>query len=289
MPIARPRFRRFLLAAALLVPLVLATGTPLLRTLAQVAPAAGTVEKSAVTRDGGSPHIDTRHPLDPLDADEIRVAVETVQKEKPHAAGFRFVTIMLNEPAKELILHPSRDTVVPRAAFMVLVDKASGTGYEAVVDLGKRKVARFDPLATGVQPSITLDEFLECEEAARKSPAFQAAMKKRGIENLNLVMIDAWSAGHYGNEPAEDQGKRLVRALSWVRSSPMDNGYARPIEGLVTVIDLNRKEVVRVEDFGVVPLPSKPGNWGRDAIPPGQEEDLREARCFTGRWSGASR
>ena len=46
----------------------------------------------------------------------------------------------------------------------------------------------------------------------------------------------------------------------------MDNGYARPIEGLVTVIDLNRKEVVRVEDFGVVPLPPKAGNWGRESI-----------------------
>ena len=41
-------------------------------------------------------------------------------------------------------------------------------------------------------------------------------------------MIDAWSAGHYGNEPPEDKGKRLVRALCWVRSEPRDNGYARP-------------------------------------------------------------
>ena len=46
----------------------------------------------------------------------------------------------------------------------------------------------------------------------------------------------------------------------------MDNGYARPIEGVVTVIDLNRKEVVRVEDHGIVPLPPKPGNWGRSSI-----------------------
>ena len=75
-------------------------------------------------------------------------------------------------------------------------------------------------------------------------------------------MVDAWSAGHYGNEPAEDRGKRLVRALSWVRSDPRDNGYARPIEGLVTVIDLNRKEVVRVEDYGVVPLPPRAGQLG---------------------------
>ena len=76
-------------------------------------------------------------------------------------------------------------------------------------------------------------------------------------------MVDAWSAGHYGNEPAGDRGKRLVRALCWVQSDARDNGYAHPIEGLITVIDLNRKEVVRVEDLGVVPVPSGAGNWGR--------------------------
>src|SRR5262249_32468900 len=56
---------------------------------------------------------------------------------------------------------------------------------------------------------------------------------------------------------------RLTRALCWVRSEAADNGYARPIEGVVVLIDLNRKEVVRVEDYGVVPLPPQQGNWAR--------------------------
>ena len=103
---------------------------------------------------------------------------------------------------------------------MVLLDNATGRGYEAVVNLTRPSVARFDALPPGVQPSITLDEFTECEEAARKSPAFQAAMKKRGIDDLSLVMVDAWSAGHYGNEPAEDDGKRLVRCAELGPLSP---------------------------------------------------------------------
>ena len=49
-----------------------------------------------------------------------------------------------------------------------------------------------------------------------------------------------------------------MRRVCWVRSEPLDNGYARPIEKVVAVIDLNRKEVVRVEDHGVVPFPPKP-------------------------------
>src|SRR5262249_10550356 len=83
-----------------------------------------------------------------------------------------------------------------------------------------------------------------------------------------LVMIDAWSAGHYGNEPPEEKGKRLVRALCWARSAPLDNGYARPIENIVAVVDLNRKQLLRLEDYGVVPLPPDAGNWTRDAHAP---------------------
>ena len=258
----RSTARRSLRMTGLFALFLTVAASPHLQTLAQVAPSAKPSQKNASINHGESSQAESRHPLDPLDPDEIRAAVETLRKQKQLAASFRFVTVMLNEPAKAMILHPRRTHLRPREAFIVLLDNATGTGYEAVVNLTSRSVVRFDPLPSGVQPSITLDEFVECEEAARKSPAFQAAMKKRGIDDLSLVMVDAWSAGHYGNEPAEDQGKRLVRALSWVRSSPMDNGYARPIEGLVTVIDLNRKEVVRVEDFGVVPLPRQTRKLG---------------------------
>ena len=175
----------------------------------------------------------------------------------------RFVTVSLNEPPKELVLHPRSGSQPPREAFLILLDNATGRGYEAIVDLSKGIVGRYEALPEGVQPPIMLDEFGECEEAARRSPAFREACEKRGIKDLNLVMIDAWSAGHYGNEPPEDRGKRLCRALCWVRAEPIDNGYARPIENLMVVIDLNRKEVVRVEDYGAIPLPPQAGNWAR--------------------------
>ena len=164
------------------------------------------------------------------------------------------------------MIRPKADPVIPREARMVLLDRATGTGYEAVVDLSARSVRRFEALPQGVQPPIMMDEFGECEEAAKKSPEFREALKRRGVEDMSLVMVDAWSAGHYGNEPAEDRGKRLVRALTWVKSDAKDNGYAHPIEGLITVIDLNRKEVVRIEDLGVVPVPARAGNWGRSEV-----------------------
>jgi primary-amine oxidase len=51
-----------------------------------------------------------------------------------------------------------------------------------------------------------------------------------------------------------------------LRSSPTDNAYAHPIENLVPIVDLNKMQVVRVEDHGVVPVPSNPGNYGPDFI-----------------------
>jgi primary-amine oxidase len=207
-----------------------------------------------------------RHPLDPLEADEVQRAVAILRKERQLAASVRIVTVTLNEPPKESIVHPVPGRPVPREAFLILLDKSTGRGHEAVVNLSAESVTRYDELPEGVQPPIFLQEFADCEDAIKRSPAFIEAVKKRGITDLSLVMVDAWSAGHYGNEPAEDRGKRLTRALCWVRSEPTDNGYARPIEGLVVVIDLNRREVLRVEDFGAIPLPPKSGNWARSYI-----------------------
>ena len=208
----------------------------------------------------------SRHPLDPLESAEIERAAATVRRERRLGETVRFVSIGLNEPSKQVVKNARKGEGSPREALLVLLDTETGRGYEAVVDVVGGTVKRFEPLPEGVQPPIMMDEFGECEEAVRKSPIFREAMKKRGIEDLGLVMIDAWSAGHYGNEPPEDKGKRLVRALCWVRSEPNDNGYAHPVENIVVVVDLNRKQVVRLEDYGVIPTPSRPGNWAREYV-----------------------
>lgn len=207
-----------------------------------------------------------RHPLEPLTAEEILAAVALV-REQPLGGLFRTVLVTLHEPPKEVVQAYHPGDAVPRQAFLVLLDNATGQGYEVVADLSAEKVVSFTALPDGVQPPIMLDEFLECEEAVKRSPEFLAALKKRGVEDVNLVMVDPWSAGVYGDESEDDRGRRLSRALCWVRSEPMDNGYARPIEGVVAVVDLNRMEVLRVEDYGVVPLPPQAGNWARDYLP----------------------
>jgi primary-amine oxidase len=208
----------------------------------------------------------SRHPLDPLSASEIVEAVRVIRAARPISPSYRFMTIVLAEPPKSA-LQDERVADCPREAAVLFMDRATGHSYEAIVDLGSGMVRSYQRVADGLQPSITIDEFVECEAAIKRSPEFLAALRKRGVTDPNLVMIDPWPAGTYGDERHEERGKRLVRALAFVRSEPTDNGFARPLDGVVAVFDLHTMQMVRVDDHGVVPLPPEPGNWARSYFP----------------------
>jgi primary-amine oxidase len=206
------------------------------------------------------------HPLDPLSKAEMADAVKVLREDRKLGDSFRFVSCVLLEPPKQVVQEHQPGRPFPRQAFLVLLDNSTGTAYEAVADLKEKKVVRFDALPKGTQPSIFLDEFVECEKAVKESPEFQKALQKRGVKDVDLVMVEPWSAGNYGNEAPEDRGRRLTRALCFVRSEKNDNGYARPLDGVVVVVDLNAMKVLRVEDEGVVPLPPEAANWAREYI-----------------------
>jgi primary-amine oxidase len=207
-----------------------------------------------------------RHPLDPLSRAEMIDAVTILREGQKLGDSFRFVSCVLLEPPKQVVRDHKPGRPMPRQAFLVLLDNASGTGYEAVVDLNEKKVVRFDALPRGVQPAVMFDEFSECEKAVKESAEFQKALQRRGVKNVDLVMVEPWSAGNYGTEVPEDRGRRLARALCFVRAEKNDNGYARPLDGVVVVVDLNAMKVLRVEDTGVVPLPPEAANWTREYI-----------------------
>ncbi len=211
------------------------------------------------------------HPLEPLSIDEIRTAVEIIRADVNFSPSARFVSLALNEPAKTVVLSHLSGDRVDREAFAVLLDNESGHCVEVVASLARQTVVA-RTVIKGVQPAISPDEIAECGAAVKRSPEFVEALRKRGVTDPNLAMVDPWSAGAYETDLPSDEGRRLVRALISVRSEPGDNGYARPVEGLLAIVDLNRMEVVRIEDHGVVPLPPESGNWSRRYI-----DETREA------------
>lgn len=196
------------------------------------------------------------HPLDPLSADELSRAVSILKSGPAAAQTFRFVAVTLAEPNKQqLVGHLS---TCPRRVETVLIDRAAGLAYEATVDLGTAEVVSWVELPSGTQPAIMLDEFDEVETNSKKDPRVVQALATRGLTDLDLVCIEPWSAGYYGED---DEGRRLMRALVFTRLDADDNPYAHPAEGLVIVYDLNNGEVLDVEDHGLVPVPRASGNY----------------------------
>jgi primary-amine oxidase len=200
------------------------------------------------------------HPLEPLSAQEIARAVEILRAGCDLADSVRFSTVELHEPSKSDVLDWPLSGPVEREAFAIVMDRADGAVHEAVVSLDSGTVEEWRHLP-GVQPRIMAEEFLECEEMLKRCPEYLEALAKRGITDPDLLMVDPWSAGS-----SEGTDTRYSRALAWVRSEEGDNGYARPVEGLIAFVDLAKMEVVRIEDHGVTPLPPENGNYAASYV-----------------------
>jgi len=206
-----------------------------------------------------------RHPLEPLSSPEVAITVQVLREAGHVTSTTRFISVMLKEPPKASI-HAGTDwTALPRFAAVVLFDNATNSCFEAEVNVTAGVVTAFKHIP-GVQPTMTIDEQVECEQAVLNCPEFASALKTHyGIGDTALVMVDIWSAGYYGH--AEERGLRLARPLCFLRADPTDNGYARPIEGIRPVVDLNTMQVIRVEEYGHWPLPPQAGNYAANRVP----------------------
>lgn len=209
--------------------------------------------------------VQLRHPLEALSASEIEQAVGLLKSSAGFTASTRIISVMLKEPPKEFV-HAWPNCARPdRCAIAVLLDNAANAASAVTLNLTKSEIVEVQNAPPGSQPTLSMDEQIECEQAVLASPEFLAALKKQyGISDASLVMVDIWSAGNYGSE--EDRTRRLTRPLCFLRSDPTDNGYARPIEGIRPVVDLNLMKVIRVEEYGHWPLPPHSGNYSAERV-----------------------
>ncbi|KAJ6431110.1 hypothetical protein OIU84_018579 [Salix udensis] len=232
----------------------------------------------------------TCHPLDPLTAAEISVAVATVR-----AAGatpevrdsMRFVEVVLLEPVKHVValadayfFPPFQPSLLPRTkggpviptklpprrARLVVYSKRSNETSIWIVELSEvRATTRgghhrgkviSSEVVPNVQPPMDAVEYAECEAVVKDFPPFREAMKKRGIDDMDLVMVDPWCAGYHSDSDAPS--RRLAKPLIFCRTEsdcPMENGYARPVEGIHVLVDMQNMVVIEFEDRKLIPLP----------------------------------
>lgn len=203
------------------------------------------------------------HPLEPLTAAELELAVSILRKEKGLDDSYRFVSINLYEPSKNTVVGFKPGDPIEREAFCILLHNKEAKTYEAVVSITKGKVESWTYIP-GVHPSLMFDEFMEFQEAVKNNPDFQAAVIQRGITDMDQVMVEPWSAGNFGIE--EEVNVRMARAICYYKKFREDNGYARPISGLYVFVDLNKMEVIKVVDNEIIPFPPLDGHYSPEHI-----------------------
>ncbi len=198
------------------------------------------------------------HPLDQLRADEIRLAVAAVRATGRLDEHALFSTVSLDEPAKSAVVGHHRGDPVERRVRVVALPGPEASVVEAVVAMPGGEVVEWTE-REDVRPPLLFDDSYRAILALKEHPGWQAAMRRRGITEFDRVQIDPWPTGNFAS-PAEE-GRRIARCLSYYREAPDDNGYARPVEGVLATVDAARGIVLEVADFGVVPLPPGRGSY----------------------------
>ncbi len=208
-------------------------------------------------------HNDT-HPLRPLSVEEIEKAATLLKPKLNEQATFSSVALV--EPAKEAVLKPAGHQDMPRIVRFMgydYPDSADG-GFDATVNLTTREV-HLDRITSGQAP-IGFADAVGAIRITKADPGWQAAIKARGIEDLDLVQIDPWPTGGFVHESIPE-GHRAHRAIAFVREDQTDNGYARPVQGLIAHVDLTEGRVAHLEDHGAVAMPPESGRYDAENQP----------------------
>ncbi len=199
--------------------------------------------------------------MTPLSESEISLAASVVQRDGGLDPGAWFETIAPDESQGR---NPES-----RRAYVCCYEPCNNRTFAGVVDLGQASLVKWDHLE-GVQARIVPDEFDMACKLAREHPEFIQALKDRGVDDPSRVLIESWSAGNFGSE--EEQSKRIAYGHCWLMNDANDNPYARPIANLHPVFDLATREILRIEDYGAVPVAPDPGPIIRDD----QRTDVRK-------------
>jgi primary-amine oxidase len=217
-----------------------------------------------------------RHPLAPIDGDEIDAARRIVCDSGrlvvlPEDVRFAYVGLC-DPPKAQVHAYDRGEEVAPdRRLRLVLLQGPDAEVVEAMVSVTKGTVDRWVEVAD-VRPALQMEEAIGVLAALWHHPEWNAALDRRGIADKSLVQIDPWPAGNFALD--HEKNRRITRALAYLRAAPGDNGYARPLEGLMAYVDMGRGEVLEVVDLGVVPFPPQGGSYYPEDNEP-MRQDLR--------------
>ncbi|KAI0710687.1 peroxisomal copper amine oxidase [Earliella scabrosa] len=199
-----------------------------------------------------------KHPLDPLTPDEIvavSLSIRRYTAEKTDIKAIRFITSYLLPPPKKAVLaflgiplqtgqEPASPVEIVRKAEVDFIDVVTGLAYNTIVSLHGQDwvVDTLEKLPEGVQPQISVEELLLCEEIIRADERVIKLAGEVGVKPEQLH-ADGWAIGFDARFPPN---KRVQQALMFARWDRHENLYAHPLD-FIPVVDSVAKEVIHID------------------------------------------
>jgi primary-amine oxidase len=208
-----------------------------------------------------------QYPLDGLTPQEYWTIYKTVRADGHVHEKTIFASILLHEPDKHTVLAWKQGDPILRKADVVLLD--GGKSYAATVDISAQKVEDFHELQ-GQQAPFTTEEEHEVNEAIKHDPRIVEALKKRGITDLRHTTCFATPAGFVDLPEQKDPSRRIGWGGCTDGEGAISGEWDREVGGIFFVVDMTTKKVLRVSDYGTVPMPETTGIYdgmGGEALP----------------------
>ncbi|KAI3839173.1 hypothetical protein MKX03_032803 [Papaver bracteatum] len=208
-----------------------------------------------------------QHPLDPLTPSDF-IQIQTIVKNSYAGSAYNltFQYVGLEEPNKSKILswminHSSSKTKkdLPRMSF--IITRINEETHEIIVDISNKSIVS-DKVYTGHgYPILTFEEQTSENSLVLTYPLFQRSIKKRKL-NISEVVCASFTVGWFGEK--KKNVKRNTKILCFYLDGTV-NLYARPIEGVTIVVNLDVMKVTEYTDRLTVTMPKAEGTEYRKA------------------------
>uniref|UniRef100_A0A0E0LBA7 Amine oxidase n=1 Tax=Oryza punctata TaxID=4537 RepID=A0A0E0LBA7_ORYPU len=221
------------------------------------------------------------HPLDPLTATEI-TAIRAAVLASPlvPARPLFFHYVGLDEPDKPDVLFyaygaaataaatTSSQMTLPRRAFVIA--RAGGQSHEFTVDIADNASVLSHAIHRGPGfPMFTAEDQIAAMALPYKYPPFVESVWRRGLD-VGEVGCGVLSRGWFGREQPAYGGARVAKMECLVVDyNATANIYARPLEGVVMVVDLDQMAIIGYRDRAVFTVPKAEGtDYRADKVGP---------------------
>ncbi|XP_020575346.1 primary amine oxidase 1-like [Phalaenopsis equestris] len=194
------------------------------------------------------------HPLDPLTPSELSTIRSIITSSPLNlSSSLSFHYVGLDEPDKSTILSWSPSSPLPpRRAFAILrAPRPPRQTHELIIDITKASIFSHHIYPGPAYPTFNNEEEAQAGLLPLKHKPFLDSLKKRSVK-VEDVICTSYTRGWFGEKK---QRRRRAAVLCFVAGKTA-NLYARPIDGVTIVVDLDDMEIVEYRDRVLLPVPS---------------------------------